>query len=293
MAAHWDLPAAFSEWLKASCTFCNTLVDRIVSGYPENAVEIQQELGYTDHLLTEGEQFHLWVIEDNPAVREAFPADRAGVEVVFAKDIQPYRLRKVRILNGAHTAMVPLAYLYGLRTVRESVEDDTIGNFIRNLVFEEIIPALDMPEAALRRFAEDVLDRFRNPYIHHLLISISLNATAKFATRVLPSLLEYQNRKGELPPRMVMAFAAQILFYRGQTLDGENIALNDDEGTLGFFRDAWERFGEDIPALTKHILGEQAYWGSDLNEIPLLTATLTENIENILHQPLKDVLAGI
>jgi tagaturonate reductase len=290
LAETWQLQDGFPQWLEASCTFCNTLVDRIVSGYPNNAAEIQAQLGYTDELLTEGESFHLWVITASPAVQKVFPADQAGLQVVFASDIHPYRVRKVRILNGAHTAMVPLAYLYGLRTVRESVEDHLMGNFIEKLVFEEILPTLDLPSDSLRSYASDVLNRFRNPFIRHQLISIALHATAKFTTRILPSLLEYHQRMGKLPERIVLAFAAQLVFYRGVTLSGETIALNDDPAVLNFFQQVWEAHGEDIPTLVQVILAEKSCWGMDLLEVPGLAERLSGAVSDLLTQPLTDVL---
>lgn len=293
LADLWDLPVNFKSWVEESCTFCNTLVDRIVSGYPKNAADIEAQLGYTDTLLTEGESFHLWVIESGAVAQKAFPADKAGLQVVFADDIQPYRVRKVRILNGAHTAMVPLAYLYGLRTVRDSVEDPLMGDFIEKLVFEEILPTLDLPEAELRGYARDVLNRFRNPYIHHQLISISLNATAKFTTRVLPSLIEYRNRKGVLPKRIVLAFAAQILFFRGQTKEGEAIALNDDPAAIGFFAECWRTHVQDIPGLVKAVLAQESFWGVNLLEVSGLADELSRAVSDLLDKPIADVLAGL
>lgn len=293
LAELWQLPPAFKSWVEESCTFCNTLVDRIVSGHPKNAADIEAQLGYTDTLLTEGESFHLWVIESGAAAQKAFPADKAGLQVVFADDIQPYRVRKVRILNGAHTAMVPLAYLFGLRTVRESVEDPLMGDFIEKLVFEEIIPTLDLPEAELQNYASDVLNRFRNPYIYHQLISISLNATAKFTTRVLPSLLEYRNRKGTLPKRMVLALAAQILFFSGKTKEGEAIALNDDPAAVDFFAACWKNHANDIPGLVTAVLAQETFWGMNLQEVPGLLAALSAALSDLLHKPIADVLAGL
>jgi len=290
LAEAWQLPEDFRTWVTRTCTFCNTLVDRIVSGYPKDADAIQQQLGYADTLLTEGEQFHLWVISASAAAQKVFPADQTGLQVIFAEDIAPYRLRKVRILNGAHTAMVPLAYLYGLRTVRESVEDPHMGRFIEKLVFDEILPTLDFPGDELRQFASDVLNRFRNPYIRHQLISIALNATAKFTTRILPSLLEYRQRKGALPERIVLAFAAQLIFYRGKTLTGDPIALNDDPAVLAFFARVWEAHEGNVPALVKEVLAAEAFWGMNLLKVPGLEDRLSQSVIALLTQPLSDVL---
>lgn len=284
----WKLPANFKNWIANACTFCNTLVDRIVPGYPKDRIaELQETLGYEDKLIAEGERFHLWVIEAPAWVEQEFPAKKAGLNVIFTDDMTPYRTRKVRILNGAHTAMVPMAYLYGLRTVQETIEHEVLGKYVSDLVYDEIIPTLDLPEAELKSFAADVLDRFRNPYIKHFLISIALNSTSKYETRVLPSLLEYVNRKGELPKRIVFALASLIRFYKGETPDGENIPLNDDADRLAFFRELWAKHGNDLPTLAQHVLAQTTYWGKDLNQIPELSAQLgkylqlleTENME--------------
>lgn len=271
----WKLEDTFHSWLEHANIFCNTLVDRIVPGFPEAGIaERWKELGYRDNLLTVGERFHLWVIEGPAEVRKAFPADRAGLNVVFTDDLTPYRTRKVRILNGAHTAMVPVGYLSGLATVREAVDHAATGPFVRDLIFEEIIPTLNLPAGELTAFAEDVLDRFRNPYIRHELISIALNSTSKFVTRVLPSLREYAHRSGGLPDRIVFALAALIRFYQGE-YQGEVIPLRDDEDRLAFFRSCWTDCAGGAPGsyrrLTESVLGRKDIWGIDLNALNGLT----------------------
>lgn len=281
----WDLGDAFIRWLENDCIFCNTLVDRIVPGYPRDRIEtIWEELGYRDQLVSEGEQFHLWVIEAPRRVAEEFPADRAGLNVLFTDDMTPYRTRKVRILNGAHTSMVPVAYLYGIETVREAVEDDLIGPYIRKLVFEEIIPTLDLPAEELVSFAEDVLDRFRNPFIKHYLISIALNSTSKFNTRVLPSLLEFRKRTGKLPRRTVFALAALIRFYKGE-IDGKSIPLNDDADRIEFLQGLWQLFDQgdiDLNGLVGAVLKKVEYWEEDLRAVDGLQTLTTIFLGRIL-----------
>ena len=187
-AADWNLGEEFVDWIEHDNIFCNTLVDRIVPGYPRDKMDaITAELGYKDNLVVEGEQFHLWVIEAPATVKEEFPSEACGLNVVFTNNMEPYRTRKVRILNGAHTTLVPVGYLYGIEKVRESLEDEVVGTFLKDAIFNEICPTLDLPEAELNQFANDVLDRFRNPYLEHALMSISLNSVSKFKTRVLPS----------------------------------------------------------------------------------------------------------
>src|SRR4029079_5820471 len=199
LSAKWKYEDGFVNWLHNACTFNNTLVDRIVPGYPkERIAEITSELGYEDKQVVEGEPFHLWVIEGREQLQKELPFPSIGLNVLYVKDITPYRTRIVRILNGTHTALVPVAYLYGIDTVRESVEDPVIGTYLRDAIFHEIIPTLDLPKEELEQFANEVIDRFRNPYIKHLLMSIALNSWSTFETRVLPSILEYKKRKDSI-----------------------------------------------------------------------------------------------
>lgn len=277
---HWGLPQAFSTWIEESNSFCNTLVDRIVPGFPkENIQEIQQELGYEDNLVVKAEPFHLWVIEAPEAVKAAFPTEKANLQVKFVQNLTPYRSRKVRILNGAHTAMVPVAYLQGLRTVREAVEDPQTGAFIREAVFEEIIPTLDLPEEELHQFAKDVIERFQNPFIRHELISIALNSISKYKVRVLPSVLEYKKRKEQLPEQLLKALAALILFYRGEW-QGERIPLNDSAEILSFFEQAWQK---EVPAETvKTVLSNTDFWDQDLTQVEGLADKVTAQVALLL-----------
>ncbi|MDQ3278113.1 MAG: tagaturonate reductase, partial [Bacteroidota bacterium] len=175
LSERWGYEEQFTDWLQTACTFSNTLVDRIVPGYPATRMEeITKELGYEDKQVVEGEPFHLWVIEAPESLQQELPFPSIGLDVLYVPDITPYRTRKVRILNGAHTTLVPVAYLYGIDTVREAVEDAVIGKFLRSAIFEEIIPTLDLPKEELEQFAAEVIDRFRNPYIKHQLLSIAL-----------------------------------------------------------------------------------------------------------------------
>lgn len=278
-AAHWKLPEEFTYWIDVHTTFCNTLVDRIVPGYPRETIkEIQQDLGYEDKLVVKAEPFHLWVIEAPEAVKAAFPTEKAGLEVKFVKDLTPYRTRKVRILNGAHTTLVPVAYLRGLRTVREAVEDAQTGPYIRNAIFEEIIPTLDLPQEELEQFANAVIERFQNPFIRHELISIALNSVSKYKVRVLPSVLEYYKRKSKLPERLLHALAALILFYKGKW-NGENIPLNDTPEVLEFFEKAWQQ--ENPTAVVQTVLANKSFWDKDLSQIEGFTETVVKHLQEI------------
>jgi tagaturonate reductase len=275
----WNLPESFTAWLEDHNVFCNTLVDRIVPGFPkENIIEIQKELGFEDNLVVKAEPFHFWVIEGPENLADLFPAGKAGLQVKFVKDQSPYRTRKVRILNGAHTALVPVAYLDGFRTVREAVEDKDMGKFIKDTIYNEIIPTLDLPKKELEQFAADVLDRFRNPFIHHELISISLNSISKFKVRVLPSLLEYHSKTGKWPNNLTKSLAALIKFYSGKA-GQEVIPLKDDESVLEFFEKIWKE--DDLTLIVSETLGRVDFWGEDLRNYEGLEEVVLSHLEGL------------
>ncbi len=275
----WNLSADFKNWILTDTTFCNTLVDRIVPGFPKETINtIQEEIGFEDNLVVTAEPFHLWVIEGPEAIRNRFPADKAGLDVKFVTDQSPYRTRKVRILNGAHTALVPVAYLYGLRTVQEAVENNFTGDFIRQTIYSEIIPTLDLPKEELEHFAASVIERFENPFIHHELASIALNSISKFKVRVLPSILEYIHRTGKLPTRLLYSLAALIRFYKG-TWKGETLPIKDSADVLAVFNHGWEQ--PELENTVKTILDNTQLWGEDLNAIQDMTAMITIYISQI------------
>lgn len=279
-AENWGLSTGFKTWINEANTFCNTLVDRIVPGIRENLDEEWTKLGFKDTEMTQGEAFHFFVIEAPEHVEKELPLNKAGLNVIFTNDQTPYRTRKVRILNGAHTSMVPVAYLYGIETVREAVEHEVMGKFINQTIFDEIIPTLDLPDAELQQFANDVLDRFKNPFIKHELISISLNSVSKFETRVLPSILEFKNRKGVLPTALVFSMAALIHFYKGE-YDGKIIPLNDDAAAIDFLKKKWSNCNGSeaaIQALASNILKWEDAWKMDLTIIEGLETALSTHL---------------
>jgi len=276
----WQLGAAFTAWIETANIFCNTLVDRIVPGYPRETVgEILEKVGYDDKLVVEGEVFHLWVIEGPEAVRLAFPADRAGLNVLFVPSMKPYRDRKVTLLNTPHTLLSPVGLLAGLETVRESVEDADVGAFVRRVMFDELIPALDLPVDELTAFAEAVLDRFRNPFVKHQMTSIMLNAFPKYKTRVLPSLKVYVARRGCLPQGMVLGLAALCVYYRGGTQGGCVCAPNDEAAIVELLRGLWAT--GDAVAVARGVLAATSIWGEDLNAVPGLADALAARIAAI------------
>lgn len=242
----WKLSEEFVQWLQKENHFCNTLVDRICTGYPKDEVEeLTTFLGEEDKLMNTAEIFHLWVIEGD--FEKEFPLRAAGVNVIWTPDVKPYKKRKVRILNGAHTSMVLAARLYGLSTVKECLEDATVRAFLDKTLSEEIIPTLGNTEEDIT-FGKAVLDRFANPFVKHQLLSIALNSVSKFKARVLPTLIEYYEERGVLPKCMTFSLAALIAFYRTEE-------SNDNEDIMEFMK----------TATVADILKKEQYWGRDLS----------------------------
>lgn len=281
-ASEWNLGTQFIAWVKDHNTFCNTLVDRIVPGFPKDTIkDILEETQYDDKLVVMAELFHLWVIEGPDHIKEKFPVHRAGLEVKFVNDLAPYRTRKVRILNGAHTALVPVAYLHGQRLVSEAMNDEVSGKFIREAIEEEIIPTLDLPRAELRSFADDVIQRFQNPFIKHELASIALNSVSKYKVRVLPSVLKYIELNNTPPKRLLHSLAALIRFYKG-TWKGEALPVNDTPDVLTTFGQAWSK--NDPRSVTTAILSNRALWDVDLNAIPGVIDVVAGALDEINQQ---------
>ena len=295
-AENWGLEEEFNTWIKESNIFCNSLVDRIIPGISaESFKEEWEQLGFQDAMLTQGEAFHIWVIEAPEIVQKELPIDEIELNIVFTDDLRPYRTRKVRILNGAHTSMVPVGYLYGVETVRETMEHEVLGEFVKHIIFNEIVPTLDLPEEELRQFANDVIDRFKNPFFRHELISISLNSISKFKTRVLPSMLEYQARKGELPTFLVFSMAALITFYKGN-YKGKDITLKDDPNAITFLQNEWKNCNGSEGAfqtLAENILTWEYAWNRDLSAIPGLKDLLSNYLLRIEKEGIKEALKSV
>ncbi|MBR5177429.1 MAG: tagaturonate reductase [Lachnospiraceae bacterium] len=242
----WKLSDEFIAWIQNENDFCNTLVDRICTGYPKDEVEaLTKRLGEEDKLMNTAEIFHLWVIEGDH--EDEFPLQKAGINVIWTKDVKPYKKRKVRILNGGHTSMVLAARLYGLSTVKECLDDELINKYLNKVIFEEIIPTLGHENEDIP-FGKAVLERFSNPFVKHQLLSIALNSVSKFKARVLPTILEYNEQRGELPRCLTFSLAALIAFYRTDE-------TNDNEDIMAFMK----------TASVSDILKKEQYWGQDLS----------------------------
>jgi tagaturonate reductase len=293
-AAAWGLSREFVRWVTDDNRFLNTLVDRIVPGYPHEEIPtLTEQLGYEDRLLTTGEIFHVWVIEGDEEVAKELPLTQAGLNVVWTPDLQPFRTRKVRILNGAHTMMALAAYLAGLDTVRECVEDPVLGRYVRRGVFDEILPLLTLPAEETRAFAEEVMERLANPFIKHNLISIALNSVSKYRVRVLPSLLEYRAANRRLPSALTFSLAALLAFYRGTEIrdgalmgrrEGGPYTVKDDAPVLEAFTNQWRRYEHhrDALALCRTILARTDFWGEDLSALPDLTEAVSAQLSRIV-----------
>jgi tagaturonate reductase len=292
----WQLPAAFTTWLNNSNTFCSTLVDRIVTGYPRNEIaQLEQELGYKDTFFDSAEHFYLFVIQGPQSLAKELRLDKLPLNVRIVDDIKPYKERKVAILNGAHTALVPVAFLCGLNTVGESMNDQQISRFVEQTMAEEISPVLNLPQEELHSFAQAVLGRFRNPYIQHQLLSIALNGMTKYRTRILPQLLASQKKNQVLPPRLTFALAALLAFYRGER-QGENYPLQDDEHWLTRFADLWGKVHQGqlpLSELVSTVLSDEHHWGQNLNAVPGLTAKVTEQLQAIEDKGMRAALTAL
>lgn len=294
LARQWELKPEFFAWLDNSCFFVNTLVDRIVPGYPrENAGEICKELGYNDQLLDTCELFHLWVVEGPAHLAEELPFHKLGLNVIWTDDMTPYRTRKVRMLNGAHTSCSLGAFLSGLDTVGGMMSDEVFAKSVRHVLLDEILPNVPGDPVSNEKFALSILDRFSNPHIRHELISISLNSVSKWKVRVLPSLKDYVARREALPPILTYSLAALIAFYNGVgaaepelrgTRNGKSYSIKDGMDELAFFEKRWHAFrhNHDLRVLVGTILANEALWGEDLTLIPGMTDFITAQLQSIL-----------
>ena len=295
LAARWKLEPEFAEWLDMGVPFCNTLVDRIVPGAPpaDEAATLAQTLGYDDAMLTTAESYRLFAIElpttGGDFGGEVDIGDRLGFThadsgIVLAHDIAPYRLRKVRMLNGTHTISVSLALLAGCATVREAVEHEAVGRFIRRALLDEIVAATEVPGGA--QFARDVLDRFANPYIRHALVDITLQGTMKMRVRVVPSIIEYGERTRRVPVSLAFGFAAFLSYMRADAADarraaGERVPADDHAAEVRAFWHDSDGSAQAIAAVARRACGAASLWGADLTAVPGFLDAVTEDLIRI------------
>ena len=288
----WKLGPDFSAWFEGACGVYSTLVDRIVPGYPrDTAAQLCERAGYDDHLLDKAEIFHLWVIEAPKEVAAEFPADKAGLHVLFVPSEAPYHERKVTLLNGPHTVLSPVGYLSGLNTVKECCEDPEVGQFVKKVMYDELLPTLNLPKEELLQFANDVMERFRNPFVKHFVTSIMLNSFPKFKTRDLPGLKTYLERKGELPKGLVLGLAGICTYYKGGKRGEDEIVPQDDEKIIGLLKDLWAT--GDVRKVAEGVLADDFIWGENLNAIPGLTDLLAADLALIQAKGMREAVKSI
>ncbi|MFA6768322.1 MAG: tagaturonate reductase [Parabacteroides sp.] len=267
----WNLGSDFRQWFEEDCGVYATLVDRIVPGFPKKDIAaIKEKLQYDDNMVVQAEIFHLWVIEAPQSVAKEFPADKAGLHVLFVPSEAPYHERKVTLLNGPHTVLSPVAFLSGIDIVRDACQHPVIGKYIHRVMFDELMETLNLPKQELEKFAADVLERFNNPFVDHQVTSIMLNSFPKFQTRDLPGLKEYLHRKGVLPEGLVLGLAAIITYYKGgKRADGIDIVPDDAPEIIQLLKELWATC--PICAIAEKVLAEKSIWNENLNKIPGLT----------------------
>ena len=291
----WGLEDGFKKYVNEDCTFCGSLVDRIVPGRirdPKEVAELEEKHGYADPLLDVGEVFGVWVIEGDTKLNDILPFRKAGLEdhVFVTPDMSPYKKRKVRILNGAHTGFVLGAYLAGFDIVRDCMHDETILGYMNKMLLQEVVPILPLDQDDCKKFAAAVEDRFNNPFVNHELMSISLNSTSKWRARNMPSFLEYVGKNGKLPTCLTMSFAAYIAFYSNNIQElndkglvckrakGNEYTVSDDRWVLEFYN---EHKNDDVPTLVHAVMTNEQMWGQDLTKVPGFEEATVKNLTNI------------
>ncbi|MEM6800034.1 MAG: tagaturonate reductase, partial [Bacteroidota bacterium] len=278
-AKEWELGKDFEDWIEKHNTFANTLVDRIVSGDPQKkADEIGAKLQKEDKLLVAGEIYHSWIIEGPEHIREELPFEQSKLNIQLVEDLDIHRKIKVRILNGAHTSLVTIGLLAGVELVSEAISHPLLNIYLGRLFEQEILPNIAYDQSYLAEFAQDVKDRFRNPHIRHQLISISLNSSTKFVSRLLPSFRDHLRNHKQLPVLICFAWAALICLYRGEW-KGKAFDLKDDAERLNFFKLSWEKHAGEYTHLAEEILSRQEIWGEDMRQIPELSGAIAGFIE--------------
>ncbi len=289
----WGLEADFRAYVNEKCTFCSTLVDRIVPGRIRDAAEVaklEEANGYHDELIDVGEVFGVWNIEGPDWLADQLPFKKAGLNCIVVPDVTPYKKRKVRLLNGSHTGFVLGAYLGGFNIVRDCMFDDAVKGFMNKMLYEEVIPTLPLDKADLENFAAAVQDRFNNPFVDHELMSISLNSTSKWRARNMPSFLEYIDMKGELPKCLTMSFAAYIAFFSNDIQElndkglvcrrpkGDTYTCSDDRWVLEFY---YAHRNDSVEDLVHAVMTNEQMWGQDLTKVAGFEAATVENLKKI------------
>jgi tagaturonate reductase len=306
----WKLEKEFVAWVTAHNTFCNSLVDRIVTGHPgEESVRMDQELGYYDKGLNTAEPFHLWAIEGDQDAMERFPLCKTADGVIFTDDYAPYRDRKVRILNGSHTALGPTAFLAGQTYVKNTIEDETFDTFWKALLFDEIIPSLPYPEEDMETFAFQVMERFKNPFLKHEWKKILLNSTSKVRARLVPSILAYHKKNKTCPRFLAFSLAAFLRYmllhdktandnsFWANDENGDPYRVDDDAAAGDIFLAAWQNRNSKQRAVVTEVvsglLKNKTLWDADLHAIPGLADQVTTDFLSINEMGMREALEKV
>lgn len=327
-AEMWQLGPDFINWFDEACDVCSCLVDRIVPGYfplltkneetgKTQAEELCEKLGYEDKLLDSAELFHFWVIESKKSHEDELPLQKAGLSVIWTKNMDYYHTRKVRILNGAHTSSVLAAFLAGSNYVQDIVCSEKVGTgfntpnadaqkFMHDVIFNEIVPSIDGDQEDLKGYANDVWTRFQNPFNPHRLIEISLNSVAKYWTRCLPSVTQYIAKKGSVPKLLSFSIAALISFYNGTEIKAdekgakyleskreEGVYPNKDTLPVLEFFAALNKETKDAKVIANRVLSNVEFWKEDLTKYAGLEASVAANLADIQSKGMKAALAEI
>ncbi len=295
LAQHNHMDASFIQWITDANRYYNTLVDRIVPGYPRNEdKELWNQLGYIDQNMVVGEIFHLWVI-DGKTVKELekkLPTQKANLNVLFVDSIKPYKERKVKILNGSHTCLVPVSYLAGIDTVRETIEDKQLKKYVLDFIFNEVVPTIRIPRDQMDSYANSVLERYGNPFVRHELMSIALNSVTKYKTRILPTVLQNLEDLNHFPDHALYSLAALMVFYRGKRGE-EDIKLADDAWALEMFNELWSKFDgskDSCKAIASHVLSLKSHWEVDLTKFDGVLDYVTECLYEITSSSMREAL---
>ena len=306
LAQKWRLGEAFIKWLTSANHFCNSLVDRIVPGTPANEILQQhwQKLGYEDHLLTSAEVYSLWAIQGDEAIRQRLAFAQANPSIIVAKDITPFRERKVRILNGTHTFSVPAAFLLGNRIVLDNMKHPRTAKFIERMIFDEIVPSLEVDRESATAFANEVLERWRNPFLQHKLIDITLHSTSKMRARNVPTILRYYQKLKKTPPLIACGVAAYLLFMRGvEKRDGkifgkrgeESYPINDDQA--GYFFELWRNVNaKDLSSINNFVqtvCSNTSLWGTALAALPGFVERVSDDLFFMLQNGMEKALQRV
>ena len=286
-AAYNGLEQEFVEWVEQHCSFCDTLVDRIVPGFPSDSIgEIKEELGFDDNLVVKGELYHLWAIggSDYKRVMELLPLDKAGLHVIFMPSIKQFRDKKVRILNGSHTGMVTMALMMGCESVMEAFNTPAIEKFVNDMVAEEVIPMIDEDQAELKEFAASILERFYNPYIKHLLKSISLNSLSKWEARNYPTVKDNWFKAGRVAEHEAMTFATLLAYYSPKS----GFEPDDAAEFVAYIRNNWD--SENLDGTVSKIVKESGIFTVDFSEVVGFVPAVAKYLKDIEDLGMKAAL---